>query len=170
MQKNRKIASPFVRFVLWRFSSMFRLCRIVGLLFIPLLLVFSVSCSSAQRGHGLRREVVPQRKSVWVGELLAIFPGILWHGVGHRYAGDKEEAEQIELLEAYSLLGAAAGGGLVAAGQSNDNLVGLEVTGYGLAGFSVIAFIGTWIYDIIYTPAAVNRYNAGLGEDDDDEK
>ena len=41
-----------------------------------------------------------ETKSVWVAELLAIFPGLLWHGLGHRYAGDKEKAAGLVAVRA----------------------------------------------------------------------
>src|ERR1041385_1110917 len=35
---------------------------------------------------------VVQTRSVILGELLAIFPGFFWHGLGHQYAGDARTA------------------------------------------------------------------------------
>ena len=127
------------------------------------------ACSGPPRRHGHPDERPAAQKSVLVGALLAIFPGLLWHGLGHRYAGDVKKAEEIELMQAYSVLGMAAGTGLYFAGRSNDYLKGMEVTGYTVGGLGALGFVGTWLYDIIYTPSAIRRYNAGLeyGEYDD---
>ena len=129
-------------------------------------LLMASGCSSPPAKRGLREEVIQEPKSVLVGELIAIFPGLLWHGLGHRYAGDIKKAEEIELMEAYSLVGMGAGTGLVLAGRSDDDLQGLEISGYTVGGLGALAFIGSWIYDIIYTPSAVHRYNARLGLED----
>ena len=140
-------------------------CRGFFALLVVLLLTVC-SCSSTEREDGLREEVVQSPKSVIIGELIAIFPGFIWHGLGHRYAGDPKKAAEIELLEAYSLIGLGAGTGLISAGRSDDNLRGLEITGYTVGGLGALAFLGSWIYDIIYTPDAVYRYNARIGLDD----
>lgn len=137
--------------------------KVKGYLVLALMVFLCLtSCRSTGGDPDVRYEVVPHKKSIILGELLAIFPGIIWHGLGHRYAGDHEKAEQIELLEAYSLLAGGAGVGLYFAGDSNDYLKSLQYTGYTLGGFGAIGFVGTWLYDIIYTPSAINRYNAGL--------
>ncbi len=126
------------------------------------------SCSTAPRpGHP--DDVEFSSRSVILGELIAIFPGIIWHGLGHRYAGDVRKAEEIEQMEALSLLAAGVGTGLVFAGRSDDNLVGLEVSGYTLGGLGALGFVGTWLYDIIYTPSAIERYNRGEGQSPDDD-
>jgi hypothetical protein len=123
------------------------------------------SCESAPKHHGLQDEdysVEQETKSVWIGELLAIFPGLLWHGIGHRYAGDKEKASEIEMIEAYSLLAGGAGVGLVIATHDEDNLMGLEITGWTIGGLGGLMFVGSWLYDVIFTPAAIERYNDGI--------
>jgi len=125
--------------------------------------VFPCSCRTASRaGHPEEADFSP--KSVILGELIAIFPGIIWHGLGHRYAGDIAKAEEIEQMEALSVLGMGVGTGLWFADRSDDHLVGLKVSGYTVGGIGALGFIGTWLYDIIYTPAAIDRYNSGQEE------
>ncbi|HAK97620.1 MAG TPA: hypothetical protein DCM87_22170 [Planctomycetes bacterium] len=127
------------------------------------------SCRTAPRpGHPEEADFSP--KSVILGELIAIFPGIIWHGLGHRYAGDTAKAEEIEQMEALSLLAAGVGTGLVFAGRSNDNLMSLQVSGYTVGGIGALGFVGTWLYDIIYTPAAIDRYNRYQGQLPNDDR
>ena len=129
--------------------------------------VFPCSCRTASRaGHPEEADFSP--KSVILGELIAIFPGIIWHGLGHRYAGDDKKAQEIEMMEAYSLLAGGIGTGLIFAGRSDDNLTGLEYTGYAIGGIGGLGFVGTWLYDIIYTPSAIDRYNARKGEPEEE--
>ena len=119
------------------------------------------SCQTAPpAGHP--EDEVGSPKSVLVGELIAIFPGLLWHGLGHRYAGDVKKAEEIELMEAYSLIAGGAGAGMVLGAKDDDDLKFLEISGYTVGGLGALLFVGSWLYDVIYTPAAVNRYNKGL--------
>ena len=100
----------------------------------------------------------PARKSVLVGELLAIFPGFFVHGLGHRYAGNVERADEILLMEAFSVLTLGLGGGLVAIGESED-AEAVEIAGWVGIAVGAIPFLGTWVYDIVYTPAEVREHN-----------
>jgi hypothetical protein len=131
------------------------------------LILLLCSCQTApdRDRHGLVDEFDRPQKSVLIGELLAIFPGLLWHGLGHRYAGDIKKAEEIELMEAYGIVAGGAGTGLVFAGRSDDDLIGLEITGWSVGGVGALLFVGSWLYDIIYTPSAVHRYNTGMLDD-----
>lgn len=97
-------------------------------------------------------------KSALVGELLAIFPGILVHGMGHRYAGNSQKADEILTMEAYALLTSGLGGGLYGIGVSQDAKA-VEIAGWVGIGVGGVAFLGTWIYDLVYTPSEVDRYN-----------
>ncbi len=144
--------------------------RRAGFVLAPVLAASLLSsCQTTQRpGHPDEEEFSP--KSVVLGELIAIFPGIIWHGLGHRYAGDDKKAQEIEMMEAYSLVAGGIGTGLIFAGRSNENLTGLEYTGYTVGGIGGLGFIGTWIYDIIYTPSAIDRYNARKGDPGEDQE
>jgi len=98
------------------------------------------------------------RKSALVGELLAIFPGAVVHGMGHRYAGNKEKADEILAMELYSLLPVGLGATLYGIGVSQD-AEAVEVAGLIGMGVGAVPFLGTWIYDMVFTPSEVERYN-----------
>ena len=93
-----------------------------------------------------------------VGELLAIFPGFVVHGLGHRYAEATDTADQILFMELYSVLTIGLGAGLWAIGNAED-AEAVEIAGYVGMGVGAIPFLGTWIYDIVYTPSEIHRYN-----------
>ena len=142
-----------------------RRSRSLALVFAVCGALFLASCESAPKRHGLQDEdyeVERETKSVWIGELLAIFPGLLWHGIGHRYAGDNEKASEIEMIEAYSLLAGGAGAGIVIATHDDEDWLPLEITGWTIGGLGGLMFVGSWLYDIIYTPSAIERYNDGI--------
>jgi len=120
-------------------------------------LAASVGCATARTG-GDDEDIRPPRKSVLVGELLAIFPGLIVHGLGHRYAGNHDRANEILTMELFSVLTAGVGGGLVALGESED-ADALRVAGWIGVGMGAIPFLGTWIYDIVYTPSEIRAFN-----------
>ena len=100
-------------------------------------------------------------KSVFVGTLLAFFPGLLVHGLGHMYAGDQQSARRLRHMGEWGYLLTAIGGGLVAGGialdDSSDDIVpiSLYVSG-GTIGFVGLGFFFTaWILDMYDTPRAV---------------
>lgn len=126
-----------------------------GALSIFALLSLGVSCAG---GPSSRASGDPEERSVLAGELLAIFPGFFVHGMGHRYAGNKERADELLLMEGYSALTAGLGGGLAAVGAHED-LDALEVTGWVGVGVGGVGFLGSWLYDVIFTPSEVKRYN-----------
>ncbi len=117
------------------------------------------SCAGAPRCPGDE----PSRKSPVVGELLAIFPGILVHGMGHRYAGNSEKADEILAMEAYSLFPIALGGTLWAIGEDQD-ADAIRIAGWVGMGVGAVPFLGTWVYDLVYTPSEVERYNLRQGK------
>ena len=102
------------------------------------------------------------RRSVIIGELLAIFPGMLWHGLGHYYAGDTRTARRIHKAGEWGYLLTALGGGIALGGYYVDKETSLDsfaislyvaggVTGTIGSGF----FLTAWFYDMIDTPRAV---------------
>jgi hypothetical protein len=104
------------------------------------------------------------RKSVVVAELLAIFPGLFWHGLGHQYAGDDKTAKEIRNLGHWGYLLGAIGGGLVVGGYFLDRNSGSEwepyaitlyVTGGITGGAGAGLFLAAWFYDMIDTPRAI---------------
>ena len=113
-------------------------------------------------------EEEPQRKSVLVGELLAIFPGLLWHGLGHYYAGDTRTARRIHKAGEWGYLLTAIGGGVVLGGyfldkhadehdqQWEQNIaISLYATGGVTGTIGGGFFLTAWFYDMIDTPRAV---------------
>jgi hypothetical protein len=64
-------------------------------------------------------------------------------------------------MEVYSLLTAGLGAGIWAIGDS-QNAEAVEITGYAGMGVGGVVFLGTWIYDMVYTPAEVEEYNRGI--------
>ena len=125
------------------------------LLAMLLLSLSLVSCAGPPRGPS--GEESPG-KSVLKGELLAIFPGFFVHGLGHRYAGNEEKADDLLAMECYSLLTSGLGGGLVGIGIGEDAKA-VEIAGWIGVGVGGTAFLGSWIYDIVFTPSEVNRAN-----------
>jgi len=103
-------------------------------------------------------------KSVIIGELLAIFPGFFWHGLGHDYAGDHRTARQIRKAGQLGYLFTALGTGLLVGGyyldQEDDTFqsyaISLYVTGGITGGIGVGFWLTSWIYDIIDTPRAIS--------------
>ena len=108
-------------------------------------------------------EEEPRRKSVVIAELLAIFPGMLWHGLGHYYAGDTITARRIHRAGEWGYLLTALGGGMVLGGyyldKETDDLPGFVISLYSAGGVTGAIgsgfFLTAWFYDMIDTPRAV---------------
>lgn len=110
------------------------------------------------REHGERGSL----GEVILGELLAIFPGVLVHGTGHYYAGDYKTARQLLRVGGFGYLLTAIGGGLVTGGyflDEGDDLPGFAYSLYGTGGLigvtGVFFFLTAWGYDLVDTPRAV---------------
>ena len=127
----------------------------------PGALLLALLLSSCAGGPPATEDGAPAKKSPVVGELLAFFPGFFVHGMGHRYAGNHEKANEILAMELYSLLPIGLGGILYGIGRSED-AEAVEIAGLVGMGIGAIPFLGTWIYDLVFTPSEVNRYNSRL--------
>lgn len=104
--------------------------------------------------------------SVIVGELLAIFPGLLVHGIGHYYASDYATAGRLFRIGEFGYLLTAAGGGVGLGGyyldRSNHDgfAYSLYATGGTLALAGICYVFTAWIYDMVDTPRAVRTGGA----------
>ncbi len=103
-------------------------------------------------------------RSVLIGELLAIFPGFFWHGLGHQYAGDLKTAREIRGVGEWGYLLTALGGGLFVGGYFLDHeadsqwdpyALSLYIAGGIAGGVGAGFFLTAWFYDMIDTPRAV---------------
>ncbi len=115
----------------------------------------------------LDEEEMPEREprevgSVFVGELLAIFPGLFVHGLGHYYAGDYRTATRLFRIGEFGYLLTAVGGGVGVGGYYLDRSSGsnwppitLYATGGTIALIGVTYVLSAWFYDMIDTPRAV---------------
>ena len=121
----------------------------------------ALSCSACAGLGSRETDGSPGEKSILIGELIAIFPGLFVHGLGHRYAGNTDAADEIMTMELYSALTMGLGAGLVALGESED-AEAVTVSGWVGVGVGAIPFLGTWIYDIVYTPSEITQYNRRL--------
>ena len=134
--------------------------RLAVFLCVVVIALGCVSCAdlSGSRPPGSFERTIPERRSAVAGELLAIFPGVFYHGIGHRYAGNEEKAKEIFTMEMYSLLPMALGGALWGIGHDRD-ADALEIAGLIGIGVGGVPFLGTWVYDMVYTPSEVDRFN-----------
>jgi TM2 domain-containing membrane protein YozV len=92
--------------------------------------------------------------------LYAVVPGVVVHGSGHFYAGKTGTGAV--------LLGAGVVGGAVffigGVGKGFSQMEGGEAWKYGdvLMVFGAVLFVGSWIYDLVGAPHAVQRQNREL--------
>lgn len=105
-----------------------------------------------------RREPEParptRRKFRATGELIALVPGFLIHGLGQFYAGRKDRALVLAgTEEAAIVLGAQTGSGQTPPTRK-ENALGVA---------SAVLFAGGWLYDVITTPGAVEDWNVAHG-------
>lgn len=95
---------------------------------------------------------------VVVAELIAIGPGMIVQGLGHRYAGDYKTAGQLMRVGGVGIGLSGLSFGLVAAGREiSQDWIGGAVSGagYGIGVFGVGYYLSAWFYDIYDTPRAV---------------
>ncbi len=107
----------------------------------------------------------PATKSVLIAELLAIFPGLFWPGLGHQYAGDHRTAKELRGVGGFGLGLGAIGGGVVLLGYFADdeewdypNPMTLYIAGGITGGIGVSMFLYGWFYDMIDTPRAIRTH------------
>lgn len=106
-------------------------------------------------------EIPEPSGSVILGELLAIFPGVLVHGIGHYYAGDYPTAGRLSRIGQFGYVLTAVGGGLGVGGyylDQNDQkgfAYSLYATGGTVALAGICYLFTAWIYDMVDTPRAV---------------
>jgi hypothetical protein len=88
--------------------------------------------------------------------LCAIIPGVLVHGAGHSYAGQHTTGA--------ILLGSEVIGGslLFIGGLSGLEKTSATMTGALLMLAGGVLFVGSWAYDLVGAPAAVNKENEKL--------
>jgi hypothetical protein len=102
-----------------------------------------------------------REKSVVVGELLAFFPGLFVHGLGHYYAGDHVTARKLRGMGEWGYLLTAVGGGILVGAyfldQSSDDIlpISLYVAGGTVGAVGLGYFFTAWVGDMYDTPRAV---------------
>ncbi|MCZ6603159.1 MAG: hypothetical protein O6952_09140, partial [Planctomycetota bacterium] len=127
-----------------------------------ILILLALLCGTGCVTAEMKREGIPARKSVILGETLAIFPGIIFHGIGHHYAGDHEGGSDLMGKEWKSLAYPIAWPFLAAASLASPENASLAATldeATGITMAAPIYFLGTWIYDILNTPALIRAHN-----------
>lgn len=114
-------------------------------------------------------EEAPGTGQAILGELLAIFPGVLVSGLGHYYAGDAATARRLNRVglvgEGFLLAGAGMGVGgyfILEDAEDLDDDFGQVTAGSLLVGVGgalgvagLLPFLTAWFYDMIDTPRAV---------------
>ncbi|MBD3219320.1 MAG: hypothetical protein GF310_13685 [candidate division Zixibacteria bacterium] len=95
-------------------------------------------------------------KSEETAFFLALFPGCFIHGLGHYYAGDYLTGSILLGLEILSLSLIIEYGASSALGNGE---IENEFVTHSLLTASIIAFLGGWIYDILFVDNAVERHN-----------
>jgi len=103
----------------------------------------------------------PASRSVFLAELIAIFPGFFVHGLGHYYAGDYRTWRKLSHIGQFGWLLTALGGGMVLGGyyvdkEDQDNFAYSLYGAGGVVGVVGVSYLLTgWIYDIADAPRAV---------------
>jgi hypothetical protein len=116
-----------------------------------------------------------EEKSPLIAELLAIFPGILIHGLGNLYAGKTDRAGDLMAEEGIGIAAMGVGAGLCYLGYAEnghsehshgwEKIDGRieevsEFAGGGAAGiFGTAFFFDSWIEDMLEAPGAAIAHN-----------
>jgi hypothetical protein len=131
--------------------------------------------SAGRGGQRFEDDEEPERRSVIVAELLAIFPGLFVHGLGHYYAGDYETARRLRRVGEWGYLFTALGGGIGVGAyfldQSQDNFfpTSMYITAGTVGAIGLGFFLFAWIGDIYDTPRAVRTGGEPWSFFDDEE-
>jgi hypothetical protein len=99
----------------------------------------------------------PRQKSEGTALLLAIGPGFVIHGLGHAYAGDGVTFGVLlgcEVVGGYYLIDAFK---RALDENSTDELSNTETALR--ASAIIVLFFGSWAYDIMFAPGAVEKHN-----------
>jgi len=110
-------------------------------------------------------------RSIILGEMIAVFPGMLWHGAGHHYAGDYETSRRLRSIGEWGYLLGGIGGGLIlggvaiqggdpefSGGDLEDHLASSFYVAGGIVGaIGLFYFLTAWGGDIYDTPRAVRE-------------
>ena len=118
-------------------------------------LLNTLSFSWAEEDESARKEPV-------VAFAVALIPGSVVHGLGHYYAGDPETGKTLLVTEGVSL-GLVLVGGVFLSSQLNSLECSSDcVIGAISISAGTIGFLGSWVYDVIGSPFAAQRYNRKL--------
>lgn len=86
----------------------------------------------------------------------AIFPGFFIHGSGHFYAKDQKTGYMLLSMEIVSLiLMSMSFSEIISPLKKDQSFIMTNVIFYS----SLAIFFGTWLYDLIFSSQAVQRYN-----------
>lgn len=98
----------------------------------------------------------PSYKSERTATTLALFPGFLFHGLGHFYAEDLLTGFELLGVEVISLPVVWALFDYVPYENTKDSESAFRTT---LIFAGVLAFFGSWIYDFVHADSAVRSHN-----------
>ncbi len=95
-------------------------------------------------------------KSPYIALFYSVIPGVVFHGSGHVYAGKIGTGIALFGVELLGL-GFMSAGALAEFGEEESGDRGETVDFIGM-----VLFLGSWVYDLIESPAAVSKRNAKL--------
>jgi hypothetical protein len=122
------------------------------------------SAANAEKNK-LIEDYFQNRRSASVAFLVAYFPGLYIHGLGHSYAGNKKVYHRQLRIELISIVLMMSGG--VCNNLLNPSPYGdypLFGPGNIITGAGYALFLGNWIYDLIGAPLYCSRKNKEMEE------